>query len=59
MVDTNQCKMVYDGVEEEYEDFYDYSPALPEGNPFPLSPHTNRVPQSHLGILQHTHSVTE
>ena len=31
MIDTNQCKMAYDGVEEEYEDFYDYSPALPEG----------------------------
>ena len=28
MVDTNQCKMAYDGVEEEYEDFYDYSKAL-------------------------------
>ena len=28
MVDTNQCKMVYDGAEEEYEDFYDYSKAL-------------------------------
>ncbi len=28
MVDTNQCKMVYEGVEEEYEDFYDYSKAL-------------------------------
>lgn len=27
MVDTNQCKMVYDGNEEEYEDFYDYSAA--------------------------------
>ena len=25
MVDTNQCKMAYDGNEEEYEDFYDYS----------------------------------
>lgn len=25
MVDTNQCKMLYDGNEEEYEDFYDYS----------------------------------
>lgn len=27
MVDTNQCKMLYDGNEEEYEDFYDYSKA--------------------------------
>jgi pre-60S factor REI1 len=25
MVDTNQCKMLYDGNEDEYEDFYDYS----------------------------------
>lgn len=25
MVDTNQCKVAYDGNEEEYEDFYDYS----------------------------------
>jgi len=25
MVDTNQCKMAYDGVEEEYADYYDYS----------------------------------
>ena len=24
MVDTNQCKMAFDGCEEEYEDFYDY-----------------------------------
>ena len=31
MVDTNQCKMVYDGAEEEYEDFYDYSKALADG----------------------------
>lgn len=30
MIATNQCKMVYDGAEEEYEDFYDYSKALPE-----------------------------
>lgn len=29
MVDTNQCKMLYDGNEEEYEDFYDYSKAGP------------------------------
>lgn len=28
MVDTNQCKMAYDGVEEEYDDYYDYSSAL-------------------------------
>lgn len=28
MIDTNQCRMAYDGVEEEYEDFYDYSKAL-------------------------------
>ena len=36
MVDTNQCKMAYDGVEEEYDDFYDYSAAIsPEtGNIF-------------------------
>ncbi|KAF6261751.1 hypothetical protein COO60DRAFT_735122 [Scenedesmus sp. NREL 46B-D3] len=27
MVDTNQCKMLYDGNEEEYEDFYDFSAA--------------------------------
>lgn len=26
MVDTNQCKMAYDDNEEEYADFYDYSP---------------------------------
>ncbi|KAG2489019.1 hypothetical protein HYH03_012457 [Edaphochlamys debaryana] len=25
MVDTCQCKMLYDGNEEEYEEFYDYS----------------------------------
>ncbi|WIA19832.1 hypothetical protein OEZ85_005740 [Tetradesmus obliquus] len=25
MVDTNQCRMLYDGSEDEYEDFYDYS----------------------------------
>jgi pre-60S factor REI1 len=25
MVDTNQCKMLYDGNEDEYEDFYDYT----------------------------------
>jgi hypothetical protein len=24
MIDTNACKMLYDGNEEEYEDFYDY-----------------------------------
>ena len=24
MIDTNQCKMVYDDNEEEYEDYYDY-----------------------------------
>lgn len=30
MVGTNQCKMAYDGVEEEYEDFYDYSQVLPD-----------------------------
>ena len=40
MVDTNQCKMVYDGAEEEYEDFYDYSKALAdiEGKLLPASP---------------------
>lgn len=27
MVDTNQCRMLFDGNEEEYEDFYDYSAA--------------------------------
>ena len=39
MVDTNQCKMVYAGVEEEYEDFYDYSKALAdiEGDNVPTS----------------------
>ena len=36
MVDTNQCKMAYDGVEEEYEDFYDYSKALDEAAGTPL-----------------------
>jgi pre-60S factor REI1 len=25
MVDTNQCKLLYDGNEEEYAEFYDYS----------------------------------
>lgn len=25
MVDTNQCKMLYEGNEEEYEEFYDYA----------------------------------
>lgn len=24
MIDTNQCKMVYDDNEEEYEEYYDY-----------------------------------
>lgn len=41
MVDTNQCKMAYDGVEEEYADYYDYSSAQDEGTgaaPPPLSP---------------------
>jgi hypothetical protein len=26
MVDTNQCKMVYEGNEEEYDDFYGVGP---------------------------------
>ena len=40
MVDTNQCKMAYDGVEEEYEDFYDYSKALDGlGESLPLEPY--------------------
>lgn len=37
MVDTNQCKMAYDGTEEEYEDFYDYTKAL-EGHAGEPSP---------------------
>ena len=24
MIDTNQCRMVYDDNEEEYEEYYDY-----------------------------------
>lgn len=28
MVDTNQCRLLYDGHEDEYEDFYDYSKAV-------------------------------
>lgn len=31
MVDTNQCKMAYDGVEEEYADYYDYTSAEDHG----------------------------
>jgi hypothetical protein len=33
MVDTNQCKMAYDGVGEEYADYYDYcsAPSQTEG----------------------------
>eukprot|EP00887_Chlorella_sp_A99_P007547 scaffold28.g7547.t1 len=31
MVDTGRCKMLYDGNEEEYEDFYDYSAMEEDG----------------------------
>ncbi len=27
MIDTNQCKMLYDDNEEEYEEYYDYEAA--------------------------------
>lgn len=27
MVDSNRCRMLYEGNEEEYEDFYDYEAA--------------------------------
>uniref|UniRef100_A0A061QV15 Pre-60S factor REI1 n=1 Tax=Tetraselmis sp. GSL018 TaxID=582737 RepID=A0A061QV15_9CHLO len=38
MVDTNQCRMAYDGNEEEYEEFYDYGPAEEQdGSPGPLA----------------------
>jgi hypothetical protein len=30
MVDTNQCKMVYEGNEDEYEGFYEYGEAEEE-----------------------------
>lgn len=31
MVDTCRCKLLYDGNEEEYEEYYDYAPADAEG----------------------------
>lgn len=31
MVDTNQCKLAWEGNEEEYEDFYDYGEEAAEG----------------------------
>ena len=34
MIDTNQCKMLYEGNEDEYEEYYDYSKQseIEEGN---------------------------
>lgn len=31
MVDTNQCKMFFEGGEEEYEEYYDYGEEEGEG----------------------------
>jgi pre-60S factor REI1 len=31
MVDVGKCKILFDGNEEEYDEFYDYSPLLQEG----------------------------
>lgn len=37
MVDTNQCKMVYEGNEEEYEEYYDYAMGMEDGQGGPLA----------------------
>ena len=34
MIDSGNCKMVYDDNEEEYEDFYDYSDAHDAGQAY-------------------------
>ena len=53
MVDTNQCKMVYEGVEEEYEDFYDYSKALAdiEGMMHSVSPPLAALKSKNLNVF--------
>ena len=50
MVDTNQCRMVYDDDEDEYSQFYDY-----EGGTGDVAMEgTNRFgqPIQHLGSIQ-------
>lgn len=51
MVDTNQCRMLYDGHEDEYEDFYDYSKSVDaDSHPESSAAVADSAESSHLAL---------